>query len=128
MEEVTNPFGLSGIHGRDPATLAAVEEGLLLKDKDVYDVNGLRLGRVTRAFAEDGALFRFDVKLSNQARRLFGAEQEIAGVPAVVVAEVDGDAVRLSEAGEQILHPEDPRSIDATRDKRGARELPRKNR
>lgn len=128
MEEVSNPFGISGRAGLDPATLAAAEEGLALKDKEVVDVNGLRLGRISRAFAEDGALFRLDVTLTEQAKRLLGAEQETAGVPAVTVAEVDGDTVRLSEAAEAIVHPEDPRPLHAERDERGAPGFPRKTR
>lgn len=128
-EEVSNPFGLSGQAGEDPAMVAASWQGQDLKDKWVVDVNGQRLGRVARAFAEEGALTRFDVHLSNQARQVFGAgDRDVAGVPADAIARVEGDEVRLMQAAEQILHPEDARPTHASLDQRGAQELPRKNR
>lgn len=129
-EEVSNPYGLSDRSQRDPAMLAATFDAATLKDKTVIDVNGQTLGNVARAFAEEGALTRLDVHLSKQAKRLFAVEEtrELAGVPADAIARVDGDEVRLSQAAEQILRPEDPRSIDSAMDERGAPELPRKNR
>lgn len=127
-EEVTNPFGMSGASDADPAMLAAQAEARTLKDKQVVDVNGQTLGRITRAFAQDGALTRLDVHLTNQARQIFGDTRETVGVPADAIGRVEGDTVRLTQAGEQVLHPEDPRSTSATRDERGAPELPRKNR
>lgn len=128
-EEVSNPFGLSGQAGEDPAMVAASWQGQDLKDKWAVDVNGQRLGKVVRAFAEEGTLTRFDVKLSNQARQIFDAgEQDVAGVPADAIARIEGDEVRLMQAAEQILHPEHPDPAHANPDSRGAQELPRKNR
>lgn len=34
-----------------------------LEGKDVVDVNGVRLGRITRSFAEEGRIARIDVTL-----------------------------------------------------------------
>lgn len=129
-EELSNPYGLSDRSQHDPAMLAATYEAANLKDKAVIDVNGQKLGNVASAFAEEGMLTRLDVHLSRQAKQLFNVEEtkEIAGVPAVAIARVDGDEIRLSQAAEQILHPEDPRAAHHAMDERGAPELPRKNR
>lgn len=126
MEEVTNPFGLSDRSQHDPSMLAAAWEGADIKGKDVVDVNGQKLGRVASAFAEDGALARFDVHLTDQARRLFIDTREVVGVPADAIASVDEQAVKLRQAGEALLHPEDARSLHSSRDERGAPDLPRK--
>lgn len=123
-EEVTNPHGLGYRQQEDAATLAAWQEGMSLEDKTVYDVNGLEMGKVSRAFAEEGTLTRIDVKLSRQARQMFGTMQETTGVPPIAVADVTDDSVKLNEAAEQILHPEGP----AGTFQRGAEELPRKER
>lgn len=123
-EEVTNPQGLGFRQAQDPATLAAWQEGMSLKDKTVYDVNGREMGKVTRAFAENGALLRVDVTLTNQAKRLFGTTQDVAGFPPIAIADVTEESVRLSEAGQQILHPDGYEGGDT----RGARDLPRKER
>lgn len=125
-QEITNPDGLGGARDLDPATLAAWQEGMALKDKTVYDVNGLEMGKVSRAFAEEGTLLRFDVALTSQAKRLFSTDLDVAGVPPIAIADVSEDAVKLSEAGEQILHPDDATPPEARREKTGARELPRK--
>lgn len=126
MEEVTNSFGLGAGAADDPSTLAAVWKGQNLKDKDVYDVNGQRLGRIASAFAEEGVLARVDVHLTQQARDLFVDSRDVVGIPVDAIARVDGEAVRLKQAGEALLHPEDARPLHASRDERGARELPRK--
>lgn len=126
MEEVTNPYGLSGRSMDDPSTLAATWKGIHLKDKDVVDVNGQKLGRVASAFAEEGILARVDVHLSKQARELFVDTRDVVGVPADAIARVDDREVRLLQAAEALLHPEDPRSLHSSRDERGAQELPRK--
>lgn len=129
-EEVSNPYGLSERSKRDPAIASASFEASSLKDKTVLDVNGQELGSVSRAFAEEGSLTRLDVHLSRQAKRLFAVEEtrELAGVPAEAIARVEGDEIRLSQAAEQILHPEDPRAPSHSMDERGAPELPRKER
>lgn len=123
-EEVTNPHGHGFRLERDPSMLAAWQEASALKGKTVYDVNGLEMGKVTRAFAGEGGLTRIDVTLSHPAKLRFNTTQDVAGVPPIVVADVTEDAVKLSEAGERIIHPE--RSLDLG--KHGARELPRKER
>lgn len=128
VEEVSNPFGISGQAGEDPAMVAASWQGQDLKDKWVIDVNGQRLGKVVRAFGEEGALTRFDVHLSTQARQVFSDDRLVAGVPADAIARVEGDEVRLMQAAEQILHPEHPEPAHANPDRRGAQKLPRKNR
>ena len=128
MPEELKPDGLSDLSRRDPATLAAWQESRDLVDREVYDVNGAKLGRVSRCFAEEGALLRCDVTLTPNARQLFNAEGSVAGVPATWIAGVDERGVRLRKAAEEILHPEDPRPAGASDDLRGAPELPRKNR
>ncbi|HET6403429.1 MAG TPA: hypothetical protein VFH78_02180 [Candidatus Thermoplasmatota archaeon] len=127
-EEVSNPYGLSDRAQHEPAMLAASYEAATLKDKAVVDVNGQKLGNVASAFAEEGMLTRLDVHLSRQAKQLFNVEEarDVAGIPATAIARVEGDEVRLSQAAEQILHPEDPRPAHASPDERGAPELPRK--
>jgi hypothetical protein len=128
MPEEMKPDGLGFALSRDPATLAAWQESRDLVERDVYDVNGTKLGTITRCFAEEGALTRCDVTLTPTARQVFGVDQAVAGVPAAWIAAVDGRGVRLRKAGEEVLHPEDPRPLGASRDLRGAPELPRKNR
>ncbi len=128
MPEELKPDGLSFIASQDPATLAAWQESRDLVDRDVYDVNGNKLGKVTRCFAEEGALTRCDVTLTPNAQQLFLADQRVAGVPATWIAAVDEQGVRLRKAAEEILHPEDPRPANASQDMRGAQDLPRKNR
>lgn len=125
MPEELKPGGLSGPAQDDPATLAAWADAERLQGKLVYDVNGVRLGKVARAFAEDGAMLRFDVTLSDDTRRDYGAEQKVAGVPPHWVARVDDDGVRLMKAAEQVLHPDDPTPPGAEPD-RGAKGQPRK--
>lgn len=127
MEEL-HTDSLSDAHRRDPSTLAALAEARSLEGKDVVDVNGIRLGKVTTSFAEEGMLVKMEVTLSENAKGILGAEQEVAGVPADAIARVEGDEVLLRQAGEQIVRPEDPRPIHATDDLRGAPERPRKNR
>lgn len=51
----------------------------------------------------------------------------VAGVPADAIARVDGDEVRLNQAAEQILRS-DEMALRDRMDKRGAPELPRKER
>lgn len=129
MAEELHRDSLSDRARRDPATLAAWERAAELEDKDVYDVNGRLVGRVTRCFAEGGTLTRCDVTLSENAKGVFGVgDREVAGVPATWIARVKGDRVELDRAGEQLLRPEDPRPLGASDDLRGAPELPRKER
>lgn len=128
MPEELNQDGLSGRAQMDAATLAAWQEATDLKDRDVFDVNGQRLGRVTRAFAEEGTLLRFDVTLSPNAQTLFNAPSNVAGIPSDAVARVEEDGIHLMQAAEQILHPDAPLPANAEPDTRGAQELPRKNR
>jgi hypothetical protein len=123
-EEVSNPFGLSDRSQHDPAMLAASYEAAALKDKAVVDVNGQHLGRVVRAFAEEGALTRFDVYLSGQAKRLLALDAgpgEVAGIPAAAIARIEGEEVRLNQAAEQLVAGAERES-----EKTGARDLPRK--
>lgn len=127
MPEELKPDGLSFAASRDPATLAAWQQARDLEDKTVYDVNGTKLGKVTRCFSEEGALLRCDVTLTPTAKQLLHAEQDVAGVPAAWIARVDEEGVRLRKAGEQVVRPEDPRPLGAEPD-RGAKELPRKER
>lgn len=51
----------------------------------------------------------------------------MAGVPATWIANVEGETVRLRKAAEEILHPQDPRPVNAEGD-RGAPGFPRKQR
>lgn len=110
----------------DPATLAAWGESIHLVDRVVEDVNGRRLGRVLKCFAEEGALVRCDIKVDNNAKGLFDVQQDVAGIPTQWIAAVNDETVRLNKAGEQVFHPDDPRSLGASADARGAKELPRK--
>ena len=128
MVEELNPDGLGFVASQDPATLAAWAQSRELVDREVYDVNGAKLGKVSRCFAEEGALLRCDVTLTPNARQLFRSDQTVAGVPATWIAAVDERGVRLRKAAEEILHPEDPRPAGASDDFRGAPDLPRKNR
>ena len=125
MEEMTRD-GISGLSQMDAATLAAWHQANDLKGRDVYDVNGLRLGKVTRAFAEEGALLRFDVTLSENARTMMDAPQDVAGIPPQWVARVGDDGVRLRKAAEEVLHPDAPLPPNASADARGAKGQPRK--
>lgn len=126
MEEM-NRDGISGRSQMDAATLAAWHEANDLKGRDVYDVNGIRLGKVTRAFAEEGALLRFDVTLTDNARSMMEAPQDVAGIPPQWVARVDGDGdVRLRKAAEEVLHPDAPLPTSAEKDDRGAGGKPKK--
>lgn len=123
MEEL-NPDSLSDAAARDPAMLAAFQQAKDLEDRDVFDVNGQRLGRVTRAFAEEGSLARLDVTLSENARGAFDATQDVVGVPPQWVGRVTEDGIHLRKAAQEVVHPEgEVRAGDA---KVGAKDLPRK--
>ena len=126
MAEELRQDSLSDAARRDLATLAAWGESLHLVDRVVEDVNGQRLGRVLKCYAEEGALVRCDIHVDSNAKGIFDVEHDIAGIPTHWIAKVDEETVKLNKAGEQIFHPDDPRSLGASRDKRGARELPRK--
>jgi hypothetical protein len=138
------PESLSDEALRDPATLAALQDANRLEGRDVFDVNGQRLGRATRAFAEEGALARVDVTqprrggrlrrqgalarvdvtLSENARGVFDAPQDVVGVPSLWIGRVEADGIHLRKAAQEIVHPEgEIRPGDA---KVGAKELPRK--
>lgn len=111
----------------DPAMLAAWAQADQLRDHEVVDVNGHKLGRVTRCFAEEGTLVRFDVTLSENAKGILGTQRDVASIPPIAIADVDETTVRLSEAAEQILDPEDPRPAHAHDTGRGgAMDQPRK--
>lgn len=127
MPEELKPDGLGFAASRDPATLAAWAEARDLNEKDVFDIHGRKLGRVTRCFAEEGALTRCDVTLTPNAKQLFQAERDVAGIPATWIARVDESGVKLRKAGEEVLQPPEaglPRDGHAE----GAPELPRKER
>ena len=87
MKELTE-YGLGGLDQIDPRYLAAWQQASELVDKEVVDVNGAQLGRLTRCFADEegGSLARCDVTLSPQAKRLLGVERDVAGVPAGWIA------------------------------------------
>jgi hypothetical protein len=110
----------------DPATLAAWQGAQDLERKHVLDVNGTELGRITRCFGEEGAITRCEVTLTHQAERIFDAPQRTAAFPPQWIARVEGDEVRLSKAGEQVVHPEDPSPKERKSDTDGAPDLPRK--
>lgn len=130
MSEELKPDGLGFMAAQDPATLAAWAEAESLKGKEVIDVKGARLGKVTRCFAEEGALVRCDVTLTNSAKQIFRAEKDVAGIPSAWIARVEGEEVRLRKAAEEVLHPEDPGKAlhGDERNLSGAPGLPRKNR
>jgi hypothetical protein len=119
-----NADGLGALE-TDAATLAAWEEATELQDKAVVDVNGFTLGRVTRCFAEEGALVRCDVTLDEQAKRVLGATRDVVGLPPQWIAGVAGGRVRLRKAGEEVVgNAPPPQDTHAA----GAPELPRKER
>lgn len=120
MEEL-NPDSLH--QPPDAATLAALAQAKDLEARDVFDVNGLRLGRVTRGFAEEGALVRLDVALSGNAKGIEGATQDVVGVPSDWIGHVEDDGIHLRMAAEELLARE---VLDPDQAKVGARELPRK--
>lgn len=126
MEELHRD-SLSGLDRGDAATLAAWGSAASLEGKDVVDVNGLRLGRVTRSFAEEGLLARLDVTIDGTAQKIADAAQRVAGIPPHWIARVDDDGIHLLKAAEQVLRPDDPRPLGAEED-RGAKGPPRKNR
>ena len=130
MPEELKPDGLSHMASQDPATLGAWAEAEALKGKEVVDVNGARLGKVTRCFAEEGALTRCDVTLTGTAKRIFQVDRDVAAIPSLWIADVKEDEVRLRKAAEEILRPEDPAGVRASDEVNlsGARGLPRKNR
>lgn len=100
-----------------------------LERRDVFDVNGVRMGRVTRCFGDDeGHLERAEITLDKNAMATLGADENVAVLRPGWIADVAEDGVHLSLAGEQIVRPEDPRPITANPDERGAPELPRKER
>jgi hypothetical protein len=105
MEELREN-SLSGPSQMDPAALAALYEAQQLEGRDVYDVNGDRLGKVTRCFAEDQTLVRCDITLTNTARDLFEADRDVAQVPPAWIASVDDEGIRLRKSGDDLLHPE----------------------
>ena len=74
-------------------------------DKDVYDVNGRRVGHATLA-REDAHedLLSFDVELEETLRALWNAPRFVT-VPANDVIATDGQ-VTLSEDARYIVHPE----------------------
>lgn len=53
-------------------------------------------------------LTRCDVTLSAQAKRTFQADQDVAGVPATWIAQVDDSTVRLRKAAEELLPRKTP--------------------
>lgn len=122
MKEM-KPDGLSDASRRDPAMLAAMAQAQQLQDKDVFDVNGIKLGRVTRALAEEGALLRLDVTLTPNARGILDAPQDVVGIPTAWIAGLKGHDIHLRKAGEEIVHPEE---MDPHQRKVGAKDLPRK--
>jgi sporulation protein YlmC with PRC-barrel domain len=120
MEELRED-SLSALSRDDPAMLAALREAQELEGKDVYDVNGERIGRITRCFGEEGALVKCDVTLTNRARDEFRTPADVAEVPADWIARVEEEAVRLRKSGDELLHPE-----RLPPPNEGAKELPRK--
>ena len=123
MEEL-HPESLGDAAARDAATLAALQEASELEARDVFDVNGLRLGRVTRSFAEEGMLLRFDVAVDPATRRIVDATQDAVGVPEPWIGRIAEDGIHLRKAAEEVLHPEG--KPKEGHEKAGARELPRK--
>lgn len=73
--------------------------------KLVYDVNGHRLGRVTRCMEKDGRLTSFDVALDRKAMRDFDAEAEVLRLPSTLILATDFQ-VSLAEDGAHLVHPE----------------------
>ena len=128
MPEELRDDSLSFKAKSDPATMAAWQESTELLDHVVEDVNGRRIGRVLKCFAEEGMLTHCEVKVDANAKGVFGADRDVAPVPSTWIARVEGDRIRLNKAGEQVLRPEDPRPMGASDDPRGAPDLPRKNR
>lgn len=124
MEEL-RPDSLSPDSRNDPATLAAWAQATTLEGRPVFDVNGLRLGRVTKCFAEEGVLARCDLTLSANAKGILGVETDVAPVPTTWISRVDDEGIRLLKAGEQVVRPDDPRPLGAEHDE-GAKGKPRK--
>lgn len=97
-----------------------------VEDRDVFDVNGLRMGRVTRCFAdEEGRLERCEVTLNPNAQGTLRAPANTTVVRPEWIADLASDGIHLSRAGEQVVRDGTP--AGAERD-RGAPDLPRKER
>lgn len=73
-------------------------------DKDVFDVNGRRIGHATLAREAMDELLSFDVELDPRLRKLWRAPR-IVTVPATDVIATDFQ-VTLAEDARYILHPE----------------------
>ena len=72
-------------------------------DKDVFDLNGERLGHVTLAREWDGHLVSFDVALSERTRLVHAAREPVATLMAddVVLADLD---ISMDEDAEHLLY------------------------
>lgn len=72
MAEELREDSLAAQSRDDATTLAAWRQSMDLMDRVVEDVNGARLGRVTKCFAEEGTLMRCEVSLDANAKGVFG--------------------------------------------------------
>lgn len=125
MPEELRDDSLSYMAKQDASTLAAWQESTDLMDKVMEDVNGQRLGRVLKCFAEEGRLVKCEIKVDNNAKGIFGVEQDVAAVPSDWIGSVD-ERIHLKRAGEQVFRPADPAPLGEEPDKRGSSSLPRK--
>ena len=125
MSEELRDDSLSYMAKQDAGTLAAWQQSTDLMDKVMEDVNGQRLGRVLKCFAEEGRLMKCEIKVDNNAKGIFGVDRDVAAVPSDWIASVD-ERIHLKRAGEQVFRPEEPAAIGEERDKRGSSSLPRK--
>ena len=73
-------------------------------DKDVFDLNGHRLGHVNLAREDSNGLLSFDVTLRPREQRALGVESNVITVPWVDVEATDFH-VTLAEDGVHLAHP-----------------------
>lgn len=97
MPEELDPNSLSDASIRTDGTVRAYEDAQTLKDLDVVDVDGRRVGRVIRCFTEEGSgeLTYCEVTLDEDVRRTMHVERDVARMEPDWIRDVDAAGIHL---------------------------------
>jgi hypothetical protein len=121
MPDVARPGSLGREEAANPRTPEALTTADALRDKDVRDVAGERVGRIVECFLANGELSEIEVRLDRSLASALGVEARTARIAPSAIAEVGLTDVRLKVPARQALALEDARPAT-----RGSEDPPRK--
>jgi sporulation protein YlmC with PRC-barrel domain len=99
------PEGITDAELRTPGIEEAIREAREIEGRDVFDANGLRVGRVVKSFVDGGRIVGHEVRLDRNTKGMLNVDKDTTEVRPEWISRVEEDGVRLGISLGQIVLP-----------------------